>query len=198
MDTSAVWRHRDKLSWGAAGAAAIGIVLLVFFAFSQWIEFTPGTSGFSTRGVQDPNDSTRTITRSTPTFRPGAVYYNWASIDTFPYTLPIGGAAILLALAAWTAATSAVRGVYDRARLKRASLLAFAAVGIGFGGAAWFTFSMWWEDYGASWLDAGFYGLTFGGGTAAVLLWILARAARPESPEASSPTGEITADTRST
>ena len=137
MNGSAVWAHRDKLSWGAAGATAIGMVLLVFFAFSGWIEFTPGTSGFSTRGVQDPNDSTRTITRSTPTFTPGAVYYNWASIDTFPYTLPIGGAAILLALAGWTAATSAVRGSYDRARLKRASLLAFAAVGIGFGGAAW-------------------------------------------------------------
>ena len=186
METSAVWQHRGKLSWGAAGAAAIGIVLLVFFAFSQWIEFTPGTSGFSTRGVQDPNDSTRTITRSTPTFTPGAVYYNWASIDTFPYTLPIGGAAILLALAGWTAATSATRGAYDRASLKRASILAFTAVGIGLGGAVWFLLSMWWEDYGGFWLDAGFYGLTFGGGTAAVLLWILARAAQPKSLQPSS------------
>ena len=185
MNTSAVWAHRGKLSWGAVGAAAIGIVLLVFFAFSQGIEFTPGTTGFSTRGVQDPTDSTRTITRSTPTFRPGAVYYNWASIRTLPYALPIGGAAVLLALAGWTAATSAVRGVYDRARLKRASLLAFVAVGIGFGGAAWFVFSMWWEDYGEWWFDAGFYGLTFGGGTAAVLLWILARAAQAESPQPS-------------
>ena len=197
MTTSAVWQHRGKLSWGAVAAATTGIVLLVFFAFSQWIEFTPGTSGFSVRGVQNPNDSTRTITRSTPTFRPGAVYY-YSSIDTFPYTLPIGGASILLALAGWTAATSAVRGVYDRARLKRASLLAFAAVGIGFGGAAWFLFSMWWEDYGASWLDAGFYGLTFGGGTAAVLLWILARAAQPGSTEASSRPGGSAADARST
>ena len=178
MDASAAWLHRDKLSWGAAAAAGIGVVLLVFFSFSQWIEFTPGTSGFSTRGVQDPNNPTRTITRSTPTYTPGAVYYSWASIDTFPYTLPIGGAAILLALAGWTAATSAKRGAYDQARLKRASNFAFGAVGIGIGGALWFVFSMWWEDYGEWWFDAGFYGLMFGGGTAAVLLRILARAAR--------------------
>ena len=157
MDTSAAWQHRKKLSWGAA-AAAIGVVLLVFLAFSQWIEFTPGTSG----------------------------YYDWASIDTFPYTPPIGGAAILLALAGWTTATSAGRSTYDRARLKRTSIFALGAVGIGFGGALWFVFSMWWEVYGEWWFDAGFYGLTFGGGTAAVLLWILARAAQPESPESSS------------
>ena len=180
VDTSAAWQHRDKLSWGAAAAAAIGVVLLVFFAFSQWIEFTPGTSGFSARGVQDPNNPTMTITRSTPTFTPGAVYYNWASIDTFPFTLPIGGAAVLLALAGWTAAASAIGSAYDRARLRRASIFAFGAVGIGFAGAIWFVFSMWWEDYGEWWFDVGFYGLTFGGGTAAILLWVLARAARPE------------------
>ncbi len=179
MDTSAAWLHRKTLSWGASAAAAVGVVLLVFFAFSQWIEFTPGTSGFSTRGVQDPNNPNNTITRSTPTFKSGAIYYNWASIDTFPYTVPIGGAAILLALAGWTAATSANRGSYDRARLKRASNLAFGAVGIGLIGAALFTFSMWWEDYGEYWLDAGFYGLTFGGGTAAVLLRTVAHAREP-------------------
>jgi hypothetical protein len=136
-------QHRDMLAWGAAAAAAIGVVLLVFFAFSQWIEFTPGTSGFSVSGVQDPNDSTNTITRSTPTFRPGTVYYYWADIDTFPYTIPIGGAAILLVLAGWTAAASAHRGTYDAARLKRASLFAFGAVGIGAVGAVWFEVSMW-------------------------------------------------------
>ena len=186
MDTSAVWQHRDKLSWGAAAAAAIGVVLLVFFAFSGWIEFTPGTSGFATRGVQDPNNPTHTITRSTPTFRPGAVYYNWASIRTLPQAVPIGAAAVLLALAAWTAATSAARGAYDRAGLRRASNFALAAVGIGIAGAIWFVFSMWWEEYGEWWLDAGFYGLLFGGGTAAVLLRIVAGAARAEAPQPSS------------
>ena len=45
---------------------------------------------------------------------------------------------------------------------------------------------MWWEDYGEWWFDAGFDGLTFGVSTAAVLLWILARAAQPQSPESSS------------
>ena len=44
------WLHRDKLSWGPAAVAMMGVVLLVFFSFSQRIEFTPGTSGFSTRG----------------------------------------------------------------------------------------------------------------------------------------------------
>ncbi|MEE8518801.1 MAG: hypothetical protein V3S98_06725, partial [Dehalococcoidia bacterium] len=151
-------------------------------AFSQWVQFTPGNTGFSVRGVQDPNNPNNTITRSTPTYEPGAVYYYWASIDTFPYTVPIGGAAILLALAGWTATTSARRGAYDQARLTRASNFAFGAVGIGIVGAGWFLFSVWWEDYGEYWLDAGFYGLTFGGGTAAVLLRILARAPQSDSP----------------
>ena len=186
MERTAAWPYRDWLSWGAAAAAATGVVLLVFFAFSGWIEFTPGTSGFSTRGVQDPNNPTATITRSTPTFTPGPSYYYGAGIDTFPYAVPIGGAAVLLTLAGWTAATSARRRAYDRARLKRASLFALGAVGIGFAGAIWFVFSMWWEDYGSWWFDAGFYGLTFGGGTAAVLLWILSRAAQPEPSRPSS------------
>ncbi len=100
MDTSPVWLHREKLSWGAAAASAIGVILLVFFAFSQWVQFTPGNTGFSVRGVQDPNNPNNTITRSTPTYEPGAVYYYWASIDTFPYTVPIGGAAVLLRILA--------------------------------------------------------------------------------------------------
>ena len=180
MDTAAAWEHRDKVAWGAAGSVAIAIFLLVFFTFSQWIEFTPGRNVVSTRGVADPNTPGGTRTVATSDYKPGAVYYDWASISTFPYAVPISGAIALLALAGWTAATSANRRTYDQARLKRASNFAFAAVGIGIVGGAYFLLSMWWADYGEYWLDAGFYGLIFGGGTAAVLLRMLASAPRPE------------------
>ena len=43
---------RQKLLYGAAGSSVIGIVLVVFFAFGMWIEGTPGSTIFSTRGVQ--------------------------------------------------------------------------------------------------------------------------------------------------
>ena len=134
----------------------------------------------STRGVADPNTPGGTRTEATTSYKPGDVYYNWASISTFPTTIFIVGAIALLALAGWTAATSANRRNYDQARLKRASDYAFAAVGIGILGGIYFLLSMWWEDYGEYWLDAGFYGLVFGGGTAAVLLRMLANAPRPQ------------------
>ena len=180
MDTTAAWEHRDKVAWGAAGSVAIAIFLLTFFTFSQWIEFAPGSTRVSTRGQADPNTPGGTRTVTTRDYKPGDVYYNWTSISTFPTTIPIAGAIALLALAGWTAATSANRRKYDQARLKRASNYAFAAVGIGIVGGIYFLFSMWWEDYGEYWLDAGFYGLIFGGGTAAVLLRMLASAPRPE------------------
>jgi len=37
--------------------------------------------------------------QQTSEFRPGTFYYYWVSIDTPAYTLPIGAAAVLLALA---------------------------------------------------------------------------------------------------
>lgn len=186
MDTTAAWEHRDKVAWGAAGSVAIAIILLVFFTFSGWVDFTPGRTEFSSTGQADPNTPGGTRTVQTSTFRSGSAYYYWVGLDTFPDNLAIGGAIALLALAGWTAATSANRRTYDKARLKRASNYAFAAVAIGIIGGLYFLANMWWEDYEDYWLDAGFYGLIFGGGIAAILLRMLAIAPRPEPDEPTS------------
>jgi hypothetical protein len=131
----------------------------------------------------DPNTPGGTRTVQTSTYRPGSVYYNWASISTFPTTIPIVGVIALLALAGWTAATSANPRTYDKARLKCASNYAFVAVGIGIVGGVYFLIFTWWEGYEDYWLDAAFYGLIFGAGTAAILLRMLASAPRPELDE---------------
>jgi hypothetical protein len=180
--TDSAWNQPQKLLWAAAGSAVIGIVLLVFFAFGQWIDGTPGYTSYSTRGVQSSFDSTQTITVSDNQYNPGSFYYYWVSIDTPIYTLPIGGAAALLGIAGWMAASAARRPDPDPARLKRATKIALTAVGMGLAGGAIFEAALWWLDPIDWWLDAGFYGLVSAGTTAAALLWRAARAQSALAP----------------
>jgi hypothetical protein len=87
--------------------------------------------------------------QQTSEFRPGTFYYYWVSIDTPAYTLPIGAAAVLLALA----------GVAPEV----AGRVAFEVI----------LYVLDPIDWG---LDAGLYGLVSAGATTAALLWLAARA----------------------
>jgi hypothetical protein len=171
----------EKLLWAAAGSAVIGIVLLVFFSFGQWIDGTPGYTSYTTRGVQSAYDSTATVTVSDSRYNPGSLYYYWVSIDTPLYTLPIGGAAALLAFAGWTAFVGARRPA-SPAKLKRGAKIALSAVAIGLIGGIIFEAALWWLDPIEWWLDAGFYGLVSAGTTTAILLWLAARTPAPDAP----------------
>jgi hypothetical protein len=127
------------------------------------------------RGVQSAYDSTVTVTEQTSTYVPGSVYWYWISIDTPAYTLPIGGAAVLLALAGGVAGIAARRDTVDPARLRLAMKLALAAIAIGVGGGIAFEAILRIISPRDWWLDVGFYGLVSAGLTTAVLLWIAAR-----------------------
>jgi hypothetical protein len=172
----------DKLLWAAVGAAAIGIFLLVFFSFAQWLEGTPAHTSYGTRGVQSSYDSTVTVTVSDNRYIPGTRRLHWISIDNPRYTLPMGAAAALLAYAGWTAYAAVSRRNTNPVRLKRAAKLSLIAVAIGVAGGVTFEIALAIQDPMNWWLDIGFYGLVSAGTITAILLWLAARTQQSTPP----------------
>jgi hypothetical protein len=105
---------------------------------------------------------------------------SWISIGTPAYTIPIGGAAVLLALAGGIAVVAARRETPDPARLRLAMKLSLAVVALGLA----FEVVLAILDPIDWWLDAGFYGLVIAGATTAILLWVAAREPAPVTPNA--------------
>ena len=109
---------------------------------------------------------------------------SWISIGTPAYTIPIGGAAVLLALAGGITVVAARRETPDPARLRLAMKLSLAVVALGLAGGVAFEVVLAILDPNDWWLDAGFYGLVIAGATTAILLWVAAREPAPVTPNA--------------